>query len=360
MSAAGPPSPAQVDQIISDTQALAYVNVLALALFVYDTLLTLNDEIQYIWKPRINPGTILYYLARYAGLLNTFLNVLFGFIPFNINDARVCATINSILNVCFILSFVGTHGLLTARAYALYYSNMIVSVILVGLMTGGVIPALIQTVAFSKCDLTPGQQILLSSPRLIDVRSTEIIFLNSTDSIAVLLSLSAESKAVPPRCIGPPPTNVGTSVWRILIYAFIHMIRLPVLILCRFSLYLRQQNSATHSPSPSQTGAASRDQARTEPESTENATATTFSQSSIQRAVQYIHNELVNEFDERPFDLNMVDPNRPNDIEVDNNLGGRSLMLKVDFGEFRWSNNGGRGLFSFSNADINDPKYNTS
>ncbi|GJJ10958.1 hypothetical protein Clacol_005187 [Clathrus columnatus] len=313
MSAAGPPSPAQVDQIISDTQALAYVNVLVLALFVYDTLLTLDDEIQYIWKPRINPGTILYYLARYAGLLNTFLNVFFGFIPFNINDARVCETINSILNICFILGFVGTHGLLTARAYALYYSNMIVSVLLVGLMAGGLIPVLIQTITLSNCDLSPGQQILLSShnPRLIDVRSIEVIFITVIECIV-------ERKA--------------------------------------------RQNTAAHSLSPSQTGSSttSREQARIEPESAEHGTVTTFSQSSIQRAVQYIHNELVNEFGERPFDSNMVDPNRPNDVGMDNNPGGRSLMLEVDFGEFRWSNNGGRELFSFSNADVNDPGCNTS
>jgi len=39
------------------------------ALLAYDTLLTFQDEVEYIWRRRIGLGTVLYVLARYAALI---------------------------------------------------------------------------------------------------------------------------------------------------------------------------------------------------------------------------------------------------------------------------------------------------
>ena len=50
----------------------------ASALVVYDTSLTLSDEIQYIWSRKPRMGTILYILARYFGALGLFVGVAFG------------------------------------------------------------------------------------------------------------------------------------------------------------------------------------------------------------------------------------------------------------------------------------------
>lgn len=54
------------------------------ALLVYDSLLTLGDEAKVVWKQKINPGAILYYLSRYVGLLNTLLNVILSFIDLTV------------------------------------------------------------------------------------------------------------------------------------------------------------------------------------------------------------------------------------------------------------------------------------
>ncbi|KAF8527238.1 hypothetical protein JB92DRAFT_2826313 [Gautieria morchelliformis] len=62
-------------QVISDILALTYVAVATLALFAYDTLLTLLSEITYIWHRRVRLGTVLYLLARYPVLLMFIIGV---------------------------------------------------------------------------------------------------------------------------------------------------------------------------------------------------------------------------------------------------------------------------------------------
>ena len=43
--------------------------LLGTALLAYDSLLTLSEEVQYIWKNKWKLGTVLYILARYATIL---------------------------------------------------------------------------------------------------------------------------------------------------------------------------------------------------------------------------------------------------------------------------------------------------
>ncbi|KIJ47094.1 hypothetical protein M422DRAFT_778266 [Sphaerobolus stellatus SS14] len=55
----------QITQAISDSQVASYAVVAALALLTYDNLLTLPDEINYIWcSHRWGIPSILYFMAR--------------------------------------------------------------------------------------------------------------------------------------------------------------------------------------------------------------------------------------------------------------------------------------------------------
>ena len=45
-------------------------------LIAYDTILTLSNEITYIWQKKVKLGTVLYCLARYPILVVTLLNVI--------------------------------------------------------------------------------------------------------------------------------------------------------------------------------------------------------------------------------------------------------------------------------------------
>jgi len=56
-------------KIIGDTHIVAQFQVAALSALCYDILLTLDQEIQYIWKKRWSWPKILYLLARYYSLL---------------------------------------------------------------------------------------------------------------------------------------------------------------------------------------------------------------------------------------------------------------------------------------------------
>ncbi|GJJ10954.1 hypothetical protein Clacol_005183 [Clathrus columnatus] len=299
MDSGPPPSPAQVDQIISDT-----FPVKRLPLFVYDTLLTLNDEIRYIWKPRTNPGTILYYLARYAGLLNTFLNVLFGFVPFNINDARTVDRSSPI-----------DHG---APDEVSHCYGLVLTLLL-------------------------------------------YFFVRAFLDIVVEAVVERRARPSLQGVLGPLQQT------------------LSVLILCRFSLDLRQRNTlsqdASETVSPtngthsgtrtrthiSWTGMQNNPDTPSEMESAEQDTTTiapnprpSFGQQSqsggpvIQRAVEYIHKELVNEFGESSSDLTLVDPTgRPSNVGSDELSYERSpMLLEVNFGEFRWPRSS--ELFTFT------------
>ena len=50
------------------------------ALLAYDSLLTLLEEVQYIWKTKWKLGTALYLLARYPTLLFILIEIILLFV----------------------------------------------------------------------------------------------------------------------------------------------------------------------------------------------------------------------------------------------------------------------------------------
>ncbi|KAF8573382.1 hypothetical protein K439DRAFT_981130 [Ramaria rubella] len=66
----------------SDDLVFNHVDNVALALFAYDTLLTLPSEVQYIWSKKIKLGSGLYLLTRYSALLQLGPQVYLNFATF--------------------------------------------------------------------------------------------------------------------------------------------------------------------------------------------------------------------------------------------------------------------------------------
>ena len=62
--------------------------MLGTALLAYDSLLTLSEEVLYIWENKWKLGTLLYLLARYANILFLLIEIVLSFV--NFTSPQVC------------------------------------------------------------------------------------------------------------------------------------------------------------------------------------------------------------------------------------------------------------------------------
>ncbi|KAJ3843625.1 hypothetical protein F5878DRAFT_250641 [Lentinula raphanica] len=98
--------------ILADGYVTQYANLAGSALLVYDYLLNLDDEIEFIWKKSWSIGKVLFILSRYYSLLATAVvnnYVLFGGIQYSKFQAW------SGLITCMLVE-----AILQMRLYALY------------------------------------------------------------------------------------------------------------------------------------------------------------------------------------------------------------------------------------------------
>ncbi|KIJ24743.1 hypothetical protein M422DRAFT_274419 [Sphaerobolus stellatus SS14] len=51
-----------------NNQSTAYIDVAIIALVIYDSFLTIGDEVLFIWSKKISLGSVLYLLAQYCCL----------------------------------------------------------------------------------------------------------------------------------------------------------------------------------------------------------------------------------------------------------------------------------------------------
>lgn len=172
--------------------------------------------------------------------------------------------------------------------------------------------------------------------------------------------------AIDSRRCGTSATNVSPELWftvwkgkHLPGYTF-SFLRLATLLLCRFSLDLRLRSTLQTSDTELYSTTRPLPQLQTNSNSTSAVAdfgleSTRSYSSSIQRAVQYIHKELINEFGETSSysSLTMVDPGShttSEDLERPNNITRDSepiMLPEVDFGEFIWPGKWGNQLFNF-------------
>ncbi|KAF8518306.1 hypothetical protein JB92DRAFT_2902968, partial [Gautieria morchelliformis] len=107
-------------QALSDVFAFNFTMVAALALLIYDTLLTLPSDIKHIWCKTVKIGTILYLFVRY--LLMAFF-VLAIYSSLSNMSLEKCNTITHLARALQVPFVISVQGLLLARTYAISLQN---------------------------------------------------------------------------------------------------------------------------------------------------------------------------------------------------------------------------------------------
>lgn len=85
---------ASIGELIDYGHEYSNGSVFHIALLTYDTILTLSDEIDCIWKKRFTLGSGLYLLARYPMLLFLFMEALLQFLNDSL-QVNCCSGFNS-------------------------------------------------------------------------------------------------------------------------------------------------------------------------------------------------------------------------------------------------------------------------
>ncbi|KAG8765448.1 hypothetical protein FRC15_006988, partial [Serendipita sp. 397] len=125
MAAAGPSLADQLRQLeetLLALQASRYTSATAATIFVYDILLTFDDEVQFFWRKfRFTFPNILYIINRYVGL-GFFLIPIYDYAGFHgdFSDAH-CSRFSGLIG--FGLAHLGWTGIMTIRVSALWQSH---------------------------------------------------------------------------------------------------------------------------------------------------------------------------------------------------------------------------------------------
>lgn len=118
-------SVAELIQAQSDEQVYLYITVSAMVLVTYDVFLTMDREVNFIWKRGLRFGTIAYILARYATPLSMILDIMYTFLPPSPITGLIqnCAEVLGFYNAFNVLSGIGSDSLLLARVYAICHRH---------------------------------------------------------------------------------------------------------------------------------------------------------------------------------------------------------------------------------------------
>ncbi|KAF8515171.1 hypothetical protein JB92DRAFT_80135 [Gautieria morchelliformis] len=106
-----------MDSFIS-MQATRYSTISALAFLIYNHALTIDDEIEYVWKRQWSLGKILYILSRYFGSLTLILHCMVLLSkPFT---PKVCGVFFPVDGVAWNVALLISEFILQARIFAVY------------------------------------------------------------------------------------------------------------------------------------------------------------------------------------------------------------------------------------------------
>lgn len=113
-------------QAENETYILTLLNTCVFALLVYTAILNLGQEIEYMWLGKFSLPALLYFFARYASLIQLGLDLGYN-LTFSSDSQTTCEVILDLESFCYTLSYIGTQGLLVARAYSLCRGNKILA-----------------------------------------------------------------------------------------------------------------------------------------------------------------------------------------------------------------------------------------
>jgi len=93
------------------------IQVAGVALLCFDTLLTLVDEVNLIWRRKWNLSTILYFVTRYLAFVDTVASIYQWTNP-NLTKSACNLTAN-LISYCYVVAFCIAQVILILRTYAL-------------------------------------------------------------------------------------------------------------------------------------------------------------------------------------------------------------------------------------------------
>ncbi|KAF8499522.1 hypothetical protein JB92DRAFT_3124842 [Gautieria morchelliformis] len=130
----------------SDELTYNYVLVVAFTVILYDTLLTLDNEVEFIWQSNFRFVSLLYVTARYFAILDLLCNVVENNVDLSARFlGRACNDMVFFSDTIGDISVIAIQGLLIARTYVMYQSWRFLAV-LVLLLIGSNIPAILVTI----------------------------------------------------------------------------------------------------------------------------------------------------------------------------------------------------------------------
>ncbi|KAH8115706.1 hypothetical protein DFH11DRAFT_1300694 [Phellopilus nigrolimitatus] len=68
-----------ISDFIRHSHVVQYINIASVAVLVYDYLITFGDEVELIWKSKLNTGNLLFFVARYPAFIDTSFMLVYLF-----------------------------------------------------------------------------------------------------------------------------------------------------------------------------------------------------------------------------------------------------------------------------------------
>ncbi|TBU23787.1 hypothetical protein BD311DRAFT_703315 [Dichomitus squalens] len=118
-----------------------------IALLLYDTFLTLDREISFMWARGRVRMIMLLFVIRHVQLASYLFNILWT--SYNSVSSQVCTWLTPLSSIASIIPYIGWAAFLGWRAYALSTSNLFVGILVFCCSASFAIPALFTTVAQS-------------------------------------------------------------------------------------------------------------------------------------------------------------------------------------------------------------------
>ncbi|KIJ37193.1 hypothetical protein M422DRAFT_33883 [Sphaerobolus stellatus SS14] len=104
-------------------RAQSYSHLAGAVLLLYDTLLTLPDEIEFMWKKRFRLGFFLYIMARYGFLISLIITVPYTLLSLGEKSQKAQTQLYLVYQGFSLLAVIGIHSSLAGRAWAVSHGN---------------------------------------------------------------------------------------------------------------------------------------------------------------------------------------------------------------------------------------------
>lgn len=118
-----------IGQAASIAQVKISTQVAGFALLLYDSVLTLPEEVNYVWRKKIRLGAIFYFCSKY-GLIASICSTI-SLNTSALSSVNVCNSILAFANIAFGTSQIGHWGLAVLRGYALAHPKKLWKTILI-------------------------------------------------------------------------------------------------------------------------------------------------------------------------------------------------------------------------------------